>query len=300
MTAVLVATLWLGVGHAHTFEAAYLSLEESEPGVFDVRFKVPTEAEYASPDGLALVLPCEGTPSRVWCEDGLQGTVGIDGLAGLDGVVHIRWADGREQIASIGPDSPTIEVDDQTSSPLPLAYVGLGIRHILLGFDHLMFVLGLMLIVGKDPRRLVGTLTAFTVGHSVTLALAALGLVSLPSAPVEACIALSVVLLAREAVLGEDGLLKRQPWLVAAGFGLLHGLGFAGALRQIGLPEDSVWMALLTFNIGVEVGQILFVAAVWIPVQALREPHRLVVAYGIGGLAAAWTIERVMGLGGAS
>jgi len=289
-----------GSAQAHTFEAAYLSLAESDPGVFDVRFKVPAEAEYAAPDGLSLVLPCAGTPSQIRCENGLSGQIGIDGLAGLDGIVHIRWADGSEQISAIGPNNPTIEIDGESASPVPVAYTVLGIEHILFGFDHLLFVVGLVLIVGPKAKRLVSTLTAFTVGHSITLALAALGFVSLPSAPVEACIALSVVLLAREAVLREDGLMQRKPWLVAAAFGLLHGLGFAGALRQIGLPDDSVWLALLTFNVGVEIGQILFVAAIWIPIHALTERPRLALAYAIGGLAAAWTMERVIGLGGVS
>ncbi len=298
MIQILAAFLLGGLAEAHTFEAAYLSLDEATPGVFDVRFKVPTEAAYATSEGLALILPCEGTPSQVRCPDGLSGEVGIDGLAGLHGIVHIRWADGREQISAIQPDSPTIEIEAESSNPVSVTYTLLGIEHILLGFDHLLFVLGLVLIVGRDARRLVGTLTAFTAGHSVTLALAALGMVTLPSAPVEACIALSVVLLAREAVLGEDGLVRQKPWLVAAGFGLLHGLGFAGALREIGLPTNAIWQALLTFNIGVELGQILFVTAIWVPLFALTERPRLAVAYGIGGLAAAWTLERVIGLGG--
>jgi len=299
-----VIALWLalalGSAHAHTFEAAYLALEEVEEGTFDVRFKVPTEAEYASPGGLSMVLPCEGTPSRITCRDGLSGEVGIAGLAGLDGIVHISWRDGREQIASIGPDRPTIDVEHGASAPVPVAYIGLGIEHILLGFDHLLFVLGLTVIVGPRPRRLLETLTAFTVGHSVTLCVSALGLFSLASSAVEACIALSVVLLAREVVVGEGGLVQRHPWGVAGGFGLLHGLGFAGALREIGLPEGSVWQALLAFNIGVEVGQVLFVAAIWIPIQALGERPRLGVGYGIGALAAAWTLERLLLLGGAS
>ena len=225
--ALLIALL-LSVAEAHTFEAAYLALDEADGNAFDVRFKVPREAEYVSGAGLSLILPCEGTPSRIHCPDGLVGEIGIDGLTGLDGIVHISWKDGREVIASIGPDRPTVDIEEAASTPVPSAYIGLGVEHILLGFDHLLFVLGLAMLMGARVRRLLGTLTAFTVGHSLTLGLSALGMFSLSPAAVEACIALSVVLLAREVVLDDEGLVQRRPWLVAAGFGLLHGLGVGG------------------------------------------------------------------------
>ena len=295
--------LWLALAMApagaHTFEAAYLALDEVEEDVFDVRFKVPVEAELAAPGGLSLVLPCEGTPSRLHCTEGLQGEVGIEGLAGMDGIVHVTWLDGREWVTSIGPSQPVANIDEErASAPVPSAYIGLGIEHILMGFDHLLFVLGLAMVVGPHPRRLVGTLTAFTLGHSLTLGLSTFGLVSLSGVAVETCIALSVVLLAREVVLRSEGLVHRWPWAVGVGFGLLHGLGFAGALRDIGLPDGAVGMALLAFNGGVELGQLLFVLGIWFPLHALSDRPRWVLGYGIGGLAAAWTLERMLQLGG--
>jgi hydrogenase/urease accessory protein HupE len=183
-------------------------------------------------------------------------------------------------------------------------YLHLGVEHILLGIDHLLFVLALLLLV-EGRRRLVGTVTAFTVAHSITLAAATLGLVYIPQQPVEAIIALSILFVAAEIVhchQGQPGLTERRPWVVAFVFGLLHGLGFAGALREIGLPEQSIPLALLFFNLGVEVGQLLFIAVAG-AIGAIL--HRLVVAwpawvwqlpaYGIGTIAAYWTLERLAG-----
>ena len=181
-------------------------------------------------------------------------------------------------------------------------YLALGVEHILLGIDHLLFVLGLLLIV-RGPWMLIKTVTAFTIAHSLTLALATLGLVEVPSRPVEAAIALSIVFLAVEilrARRGRIGLTHRFPWLIAFAFGLLHGLGFAGALAEIGLPAGEIPPALLFFNLGVEIGQLMFIAAVWSVRWAAR---RLEVAwpawveplpaYAIGTVASFWLIERV-------
>ena len=172
-------------------------------------------------------------------------------------------------------------------------FLFVGLRHMLMGWDHLAFVLALLLLV-SGWRRLLVTITAFTVGHSVTLALAVTGRVVLPAAPVEACIALSVLLLAVELTHERETLTRRFPWLVAGAFGLLHGLGFAGALTEIGLPADGLLWALLSFNVGVELGQLAVAGAV---LAGLRLVPRLPVralAYGLGGLSAAWTMERVM------
>ena len=182
-------------------------------------------------------------------------------------------------------------------------YTWLGVEHILAGIDHLLFVLALLFVV-QDRWKLVKTITAFTIAHSITLALATLGYVSLPSAPVEAAIALSIVFLASEIVQhgrGRTSLTFRKPWLVAFAFGLLHGLGFAGALSEIGLPPSEVPVALLFFNIGVEIGQLAFVTVVLLVGWVLRQipyPMRLqtavqmIVVYGIGTLATYWFVER--------
>jgi hydrogenase/urease accessory protein HupE len=178
-------------------------------------------------------------------------------------------------------------------------YGGLGVEHILTGADHLAFVLGLLLLV-RGWWRLVETISAFTLAHTLTLGLAVLGLVRVPPAPVEAMIALSIVLVAVEVLAPPDAaptLAHRAPWLVAFLFGLMHGLGFAGALADLGLPPDHVPAALLAFNGGVEVGQLAFVAAMLGPVWLLRRGPRwlqMLPAYGIGSIAVAWTVERVV------
>jgi hydrogenase/urease accessory protein HupE len=181
-------------------------------------------------------------------------------------------------------------------------YLRLGVEHILTGADHLLFVLALTLLAGS-MGALIKTVTAFTAAHSLTLALAALGLVRIPPAPVEAVIALSIVFVARELWLlarGTPGLGARRPWPVAFAFGLLHGLGFAGALGQVGLPSTDVPLALFTFNVGVELGQLLFIGAALLvlrllprlpPLRAL--PGKLLAAYAIGTLSAFWLLQRV-------
>jgi hydrogenase/urease accessory protein HupE len=183
-------------------------------------------------------------------------------------------------------------------------YLGLGVEHILLGIDHLLFVLALLFLV-QGWRRVIITITAFTVAHSITLAAATLGLVHVPQAPVEASIALSIVFVATEIVrsrMGRVSVAERWPWVIAFVFGLLHGFGFAGALREVGMPEDAIPLALLCFNIGVEVGQLLFIAAVMGIVTLLRRSAITIPAwawrvpvYTIGTLAMYWTIERVAG-----
>jgi len=184
-------------------------------------------------------------------------------------------------------------------------YLLLGIEHILTGFDHLCFVLALVMIVGFN-RRLFWTVTAFTLAHSITLALATIGVIHVPRPPVEAAIALSIVFVASEIVQqqrGRKGLAATKPWLVAFSFGLLHGLGFASALAEIGLPTNSIPLALLFFNVGVEIGQLLFIAAVFAATRLLfllaKSRHldlrraAIVPAYLIGGVASYWVVERV-------
>jgi hydrogenase/urease accessory protein HupE len=203
------------------------------------------------------------------------------------------------------PESPALVVEESPSVwQVAWTYLVLGVEHILLGTDHLLFVLALVLLV-KGWRRLVGTITSFTVAHSITLALATLGLVHVPGPPVEACIALSIVFVAAEIVRsrqGSPGLTERAPWLIAFTFGLLHGLGFAGALSEVGLPQQAIPLALLFFNVGVELGQLAFVFAVLLTISiaarsSLRAPAWAwrVVPYTIGSVAMFWVIERTGG-----
>jgi hydrogenase/urease accessory protein HupE len=244
----------------------------------------------------------------VTCSGGLTGrTIAIDGLSGTmtDVLVRIERSDGTTLVTRLSPAEPSFVVEASPSAmKVAGTYAGLGVEHILLGIDHLLFVLALLILV-EGRRRLVGTITAFTVAHSLTLGAATLGFVSVPQTPVEAIIALSIVFVASEIIRarqGNPGLAQRWPWIVAFTFGLLHGFGFAGALTEIGLPAQAVPLALLFFNVGVEAGQLLFIAAVGVVIVAARRlalPQPAwawrVPAYGIGAVAAFWTIERVAG-----
>jgi hypothetical protein len=250
-----------------------------------------------------------GTDTSQWvvrCPGGLvNAPVSIGGLSATmtDALARVERLDGTTQVARLTPANPEFTVTAAENwRQVASTYLGLGIEHILLGVDHLLFVLALLMIV-PGWRALVGTVTSFTLAHSITLAAATLGWVSFPQAPVEAVIALSILFVAAEIVhwrQGRPGITRRAPWLVAFVFGLLHGFGFAGALTEIGLPEHAIPLALLFFNLGVEAGQLLFIAAVfaawWVlrrlpmPAWAWRVP-----VYGIGAMAAFWTIERIAG-----
>jgi hydrogenase/urease accessory protein HupE len=210
-------------------------------------------------------------------------------------------------VARLLPERPRFVVEaPQDSAGVARTYLTLGVEHILAGVDHLLFVLALVLIV-SNRRRLLVTITAFTVAHSLTLAAATLGVVRVPQAPVEAVIALSIVFVAAEiihGIQGQPGLTARAPWVVAFVFGLLHGLGFAGALAEVGLPSRAIPLALLFFNVGVELGQIIFVAAVWailaLVARASVPRHAWVRAlppYAIGAVAMFWVFERVLAFG---
>jgi len=313
---VMVATT---VG-AHEVRPGYLALNQTGPESYDVLWKVPAKGDMRL--GLRAELPenCDsplppssrfigGAFTERWsvtCPGGLtDGTIVIDGLTGTmtDVLVRIERSDGTTQVTRLTPARPFLVVEASPSA-LRVAgtYLNLGVEHILLGIDHLLFVLALLILV-EGRRRLVETITAFTLAHSLTLAAATLGFVNVPQTPVEAIIALSIVFVAGEIVharQGRPGLTQRWPWIVAFTFGLLHGLGFAAALTEIGLPAKAVPLALLFFNVGVEAGQLLFIAAVSLLVVvarrlALPQPTWAwrVPAYGIGTLAAIWSIERV-------
>jgi len=237
-------------------------------------------------------------------------SIAIEGLEATftDALVRIERADGGTQVRRLSPTAPSFAVEAAPGGlDVARTYLALGVEHIALGLDHLLFVLGLLLLV-EGRRRLVATITAFTVAHSVTLAASTLGWVRLSQQPVEAVIALSIVFLAGEIAhehQGRAGWTRRWPWLVAGSFGLLHGFGFAGALAQLGLPVNAIPAALLFFNLGVELGQLLFIGAA-LAVMAAARTFALfrsdwawrVPVYGIGAVASYWTLSRVMGFWG--
>jgi hypothetical protein len=217
--------------------------------------------------------------------------------------VRVAFLDGTSWVRRLTPQEPSATIPAlQSRWSVAVLYLKLGVEHILLGIDHLLFVLALLLIT-RGTWLLIKTVTAFTLAHSITLALATLGYVHVPSAPVEALIALSIVFVAVEIVRlwqGHEGLTARAPWVVAFTFGLLHGLGFAGALSEVGLPQGQIPVALLFFNVGVEIGQLSFIAAMLCLSAAIRRipipgPRwaDLVVPYAIGSIAMFWVIERV-------
>jgi len=323
--ALVAATIVLAVASgalAHSFDPALLDLREREPGRFDVTWKSPVAARPGLGPAPEPVLPphCHAigdvvapsdepgalAVSHVDCgASGLRGaTVAVAGIAGsnVDVLVRIGWADGDVTTGVLRSGSATITVPG-VHGGLPLAtvfrhYGALGVEHILSGPDHLLFLLALVLLV-RGWRQLALTITAFTAAHSLSLALAVLGLVHLPAAPVEALIAASIVPVALEALRPPGAaptLMSRAPWLAAFCFGLLHGLGFASALTDLGLPSDHLPAALASFNLGVEAGQLAVVALVLLPVRWLqRQPRwaQAVPAYTIAAVAMAWTIERV-------
>jgi hydrogenase/urease accessory protein HupE len=240
------------------------------------------------------------------CAAGITGyDVAIDGLSATltDVLGRYERLDGTTQIARLTPSNYAFTVTDSENwQEVAATYSVLGVEHILLGIDHLLFVLALLMIV-EGWRKLVATVTAFTLAHSITLAAATLGWVHMPQSPVEAVIALSILFVAAEIVhwrQGKPGITRQKPWLVAFTFGLLHGFGFAGALSEIGLPEHAIPLALLFFNLGVEAGQLLFIFAVMLVWQVLRRASLpewawRIPVYGIGTMAAFWTIERIAG-----
>jgi hydrogenase/urease accessory protein HupE len=271
MTRAVILLLAASSAHAHTFAPSLLELTEVAPD----RWQVSWRNQAGS-----LRVPCDNLSHC--CLD----EVSIDGLGDRDVLVRIHFVDGRERTSLLYRDAPTLAMK---SAPAVSAYVRLGVAHILGGFDHLLFVFALVLLV---KRRLLWTLTAFTAAHSLTLALAALGVVRVPQAPVEAAIALSILFVAVELTREQP---SPHPFAIAFGFGLLHGLGFAGALGEIGLPAGQIAAALACFNVGVELGQLAFVALLVAAARLLplaRVPRRVPV-YVVGTLAAFFCVQRI-------
>jgi hydrogenase/urease accessory protein HupE len=316
----LVLLTGVGAASAHELRPAYLELRQLAPDRWSVLWKVPARDELrlsiaprfderCQPEGTAITYRQADAWADRWvlvCRAGLAGsTVRIERLdaTSTDVLVRVVRADGSVQTGRATPSAPAFTVE---ASPgrweVAATYLKLGVEHILGGLDHLLFVFGLLLLV-SGWRRLLGTITAFTAAHSLTLAGATLGWVHVPQAPVEAVIALSIVFVAAAVVHareGRPGLAERWPWLVAFTFGLLHGFGFAGALRDVGLPSQAIPVALLFFNLGVELGQLVFVLAVVLLQRVLRKSLvRLprwawrVPAYAIGAVACFWVLDRV-------
>ena len=310
---------------AHEVRPAYLDLRQTGAETYEVFWKVPGRGENLRL-GLYVELPgacTNATKPRasminnaftqrwsVTCVGGLAGgAVRIAGLSATmtDVLVRQERLDGTVQVMRLTSAAPSFIVE---AAPRPtqvaVTYLRLGIEHILGGVDHLLFVLALLILV-SGTRRLIATITAFTLAHSLTLAGATLGIMHVPGTPIEAAIALSIVFVAAEIIHsrnGRAGLTVKFPWIVAFTFGLLHGFGFASALSEVGLPQSAIPVALLFFNVGVEVGQLLFIASVFTVVafarQAVRRTGLLQPAwawrippYAVGSVSMFWVIQRV-------
>lgn len=317
--------LWLlllaAPAFAHEARPAYLQLQQVDARTYEVLWKVPglgedkrlaLDVEFATdvvrtgPVRQVIAGNAFVQRWRVERKGGLDGTsIRIAGLQATltDVLVRLERLDGTTHTIRVQPSAPSFTVEALPGRwQVARAYLALGVEHILLGIDHLVFVLALVILVA-GARRLVWTITAFTAAHSLTLGAATLGWVHIPAPPVEASIALSIVFVAAEILRGRQGragLTSQAPWLVAFGFGLLHGLGFAGALAEVGLPQRAIPTALLCFNVGVEMGQLIFVAVVLTAMELLRRLPAavprwapLTVPYAIGGTAMFWTLDRV-------
>lgn len=324
LSLLLAAGLTLGAAGAvlaHEVRPGYLELRENAPNTYELLWKRPTGGEVeiriapVIPEGCRLVTPDRQqlTPvavvvrGRLTCEGGLAGkalrVMGLETTV-TDVLVRIQHTDGRLETHLLRPASPSVTLGAVTSGlQRAFSYLQLGIQHILLGVDHLLFVLGLLLIVG-DRWMLVKTITSFTLAHSITLAIATLGYASAPLPPLNAAIALSILFLGPEILRvwrGETSFTIRHPWVVAFAFGLLHGFGFASGLTAMGLPKGEIPLALLLFNVGVEIGQIAFVVLIVLLERAFRTLEirwpRAVEAlpgYAVGSLGAYWTIQRTV------
>lgn len=310
---------------AHEVRPAYLQIDQIGKDRFSVLWRTPVLSGtrlpvlLQFPDSTSFVTePSERQLSDSMIERSIIETTG--GLTGkkiafvglqatiTDVLVRVKLQDGIVNTSFVRPSQPWIEIQaDESWFDVAKLFIVEGIEHILFGFDHLLFVAALMLIV-RNLRVLVKTITAFTIAHSITLTFATLGWVALPSGPVEIMIAFSIVLVSAEIVAmerGQTSLTIESPWILAFAFGLLHGFGFAGALADLGLPQNDVPFALLCFNLGVEIGQLMFVAVILIALAALRRipalqevtraPKRTIIssAYLIGMVAAFWTVERL-------
>ncbi len=331
-----LALLWLAMAItlapaalAHEIRPAFLQIREVEPQVYDFLWKTPARGDMRLALNIIQPADCANTSEprstmvggavierwRATCAGGIVGKpIQVENLSHTltDAIVRFEPLEGAPKTLRIKPEDPVAVLPDkQPWTDVAGTYFVLGVEHILLGFDHLMFVLALLLLV-RDVKRLVGAITAFTVAHSITLAGTTFGWVKLASAPVEAVIALSIMFVAVEIMRvrgGKESLTAAMPWLASFAFGLLHGFGFAGALREIGIPDDAAPLALLFFNLGVEAGQLTFITSVLVVMFLWRRlvPANLATprmsdlawrlpVYVIGVTSAYWFVERTIGV----
>ncbi|MEP7052624.1 MAG: HupE/UreJ family protein [Pseudomonadota bacterium] len=303
---VVTAALYAAPARAHEMTMAEMELRETAPGEFVWQWSATNDKRPMGNDLIPLWPEgCTGGENAVRCGPaGMKGSLSIQGVGDRysAALVKIFWLDGQSYTYTITSAQPSVQLygaadDTRGKGEIAKAYTILGVQHILSGVDHLLFVFGLLFLVGFN-RRLVGTITAFTVAHSITLACSAFGWLTLRPPPVEATIAMSIVLVACEALSNKDSLARRVPALVSFLFGLVHGLGFAGALKNIGLPHSHLPLALLCFNVGVEIGQLMMVLLAYgivnlpIPKQWLGRA-RTPALYAIGIVAAYWSWQRI-------
>jgi hydrogenase/urease accessory protein HupE len=296
---------------AHAIDSATLTLTEIGDGRFTIDWQTTAKTLEEMRDPAQYPKPCQKQGALLDCGPlGLTGTIDFPWLESSQSrvIVLIDWTNGSRLLRVVNGSSPRLSVYGIPASaglgflkPIAVDYTRLGIEHILLGFDHLMFVLAITILV-QSRKALILAITAFTLAHSVTLAATVLGWLALPSAAVETTIALSIVLACAECLRPPGSLAHRAPWLVTFAFGLLHGMGFASALLETGLPEKHVPSALLFFNVGVELGQLaaiaVFLGAAWFVTRIERRPawSTRALVYAMGATAAYWSLERGIGM----
>jgi hydrogenase/urease accessory protein HupE len=304
---VLAVSLLAPSAQAHTIDSATLTLTEVADGTFTIEWQTAAKSLRELREPARYPKSCQRRDALLDCGPlGLTGTIEFPWLEGSESrvIVLIDWRSGARQLRIVNGRTPNLSVYGMPASaglgflkPIALDYTRLGVEHILGGFDHLMFVLAITILV-RRRRTLVAAITAFTLAHSVTLAATVFGWVTLPSAAVETTIALSIVLACAECLRPSNSLAHRLPWLVTFAFGLLHGMGFASALLETGLPEQHVPSALLFFNVGVELGQLaaiaVFLAAAWLVTRFESRPawSKRAFIYAMGSTAAYWSLER--------
>lgn len=317
----LILLLLTNSSIADEIRPGYLELNEESSNTYAVLWKIPQKKgqklvlQARFPDNCInkTAIISHNIDSAVlqrWyihCDNGVIGKrISIEDIenSNTDVLLRLKWIDGSVSTTLLKPSTPFYIIPEKnTITDIAMTYLWLGVEHILLGVDHLLFVFALLLIV-SNTRRLIVTVTSFTLAHSITLGVATLGFMHVPQQPVEAVIALSILFLAMELAHGKQGkkgAAARWPWIIAFVFGLLHGFGFAGALVEIGLPQQAIPLALIFFNIGVELGQLVFVAVVlllgWV-LHQLKQPTLLEKAeaatiYSIGGISSFWLFERI-------